>query len=66
VKTDKTLVDVLLGCSVKGEKLRPMIIGKIKNLRCMQTFNVENTQVLYRVNKTSWLTAELFNEYCVI
>lgn len=63
IKSEKTRISVLLGCSYLGEKLRPLIIAKSKNPRCFKNFNFDKTEVLYRANKTSWLTAKLFNEY---
>ncbi|KAG0427636.1 Tigger transposable element-derived protein 6, partial [Dictyocoela muelleri] len=45
------------------EKLIPLIIGKSKNPRALKNVDSMRFNILYRANKTAWLTSHLFDEY---
>lgn len=50
--------------SAGGEKLAPLVIGRvIDNPKSLTDINDETVTVHYRQNKKSWMTAELFNEW---
>ncbi|KAG0430427.1 Tigger transposable element-derived protein 6 [Dictyocoela muelleri] len=53
----------MLVVSALGEKLYPLLIGKSQRPRIFKNISLESFCVVYKANKTSWLTSELFNEY---
>ena len=66
VKCEKTRISILVGCNTLGEKLPLLAIGKSNNPRCFKNINMNKFTTIYRSSKTSWLTGEIFNEYCEI
>jgi hypothetical protein len=48
-----------LGCSNASglHKLKPLVIGKAKNLRCFKNFN---NPIVYTHSKNAWMSAEIF------
>ncbi|KAG0441024.1 Tigger transposable element-derived protein 1 [Dictyocoela muelleri] len=60
IKPEKTRITLLLGVNFYGQKLRPFMIGKSKNPRVFKNVDVESFGVIYRSNKTTWLTIILF------
>jgi len=62
-KQSKTRCTVLLTCSLTGEKLPLLVIGKSKNPRCFKNINRNILGVIYRSNANSWMTGHIYNEY---
>ncbi|UYV73153.1 hypothetical protein LAZ67_10001978 [Cordylochernes scorpioides] len=61
-KLSKDRLTVLLACNMDGsQKLKPLIIGKSEKPRCFE--GIKSLPTLYRSNKKSWMTTELFNEW---
>ena len=46
---------ILLGCSMKGEKLPIFFIGKSKNPRCFKKYDLKKEKILYGANKAALL-----------
>ena len=53
-KLAKDRISVLLCCSATGEKIRPLVIGRAKNLRCMSQASKDQLTVTY-ARRSSWL-----------
>ncbi|KAG0441799.1 Tigger transposable element-derived protein 4 [Dictyocoela muelleri] len=53
----------MLGCNPFGEKLTPLLIGKSNRPRCFKNVNMSSFNIIYKANKSSWLTSVIFNEY---
>lgn len=63
-KLSKDRITVLLACNMDGsEKLKPLIVGKSAKPRCFK--GVKSLPTIYRSNKKSWMTTELFNEWLI-
>lgn len=62
-KQIKEKITLFLCCSLEGEKLEPLIIGKYKNPRCMKNFNLKDFRVLYFSSKNAWMTTEIFQTW---
>lgn len=63
-KSSKMRLTVGLLVSATGEKQPPIIIGKAKRPRSFKRLDVESLfKRKWRFNKTSWMTAALFQEY---
>lgn len=60
VKTAKERITVLLACSATGEKLKPLVIGRAENPRCLKYVDKASMPVIYHWNKKSWMTATIF------
>ena len=59
---NKERVSVLLGCNMDGtEKLPVLVIGKAAKPRCFK--NVKTLPMLYKNNKSAWMTGAIFNEF---
>ncbi|KAG0436324.1 Tigger transposable element-derived protein 6 [Dictyocoela muelleri] len=56
----------MFGTNPFGERLMSLIIGKSMNPRYFKNVDLSSFNVLYRANKTSWLTGSLFDEYLTI
>ena len=54
---------MLLACSASGDKLKPLVIGKSLNPRCFRGVDKAALPVMYRANKTAWMTSSLFKEW---
>ena len=62
-KEKKTRITVALACNADGsEKLEPVFIGKFKQPRCFRKRPATQLGLYYRNNRTSWMTAVLFEE----
>ena len=63
-KKSKDRVTVALTCNADGsEKLEPWIIGKSTNPRCFKHVNRSHLRVIYRNNKSKWMTGPICEEY---
>ena len=60
LKKSKERLTIMLCCSSSGEKLKPVVIGKSKNLR---SFRNKFLPVEYDGNKSSWMTSSLFSTW---
>ena len=58
VKSSKTRVTLLVGCSMVGEKLPLTVIGKYKNPRCFK--NVPTKPLNYYSQENSWMNSSIF------
>ncbi|KAG0435300.1 Tigger transposable element-derived protein 6 [Dictyocoela muelleri] len=56
----------MLVCSFSGEWLKPLLIGKSSNPRVFKNVDLNTHNVIYKTNKSSWLTRGLFEEYIYI
>ena len=57
---------ILLGCSMKGEKLPIFFIGKSKNSRCFKKYDLKKEKIPYGANKVAWITSDPFRDWLVI
>lgn len=64
-KKAKDRITVLFCCSMKGEKLTPLVIGNAENPRIFKKMNVKPSDlpVLWHSNKKSWMTSIIFSEW---
>ena len=46
-----------------SEKLNPWIIGRSKNPRCFKHVNRNNLRIIYRNNKSKWMTGKICEEW---
>jgi len=60
LKKSKERSTILLCCSSTGEKLKPVVIVKSKNLR---SFRKKFLSVDYDGNKSSWMTSSIFSTW---
>ncbi len=61
-KKSKERITILLGANMDGsEKLKPLVIGKSKNLRCFK--GVKSFPVTYKANRKAWMSSDFFQEY---
>ena len=65
-KTCKMRITAMVAVSAKGEKLKPLIIGKSAKPRCFQGFNISELGVIYKYNRKAWMTSEIFKEWANI
>ena len=64
VKVDKERLSVLFCANMSGtEKLKPIVIGKSENPRCLKDINKANLPVEYRHNTRAWMTDCIFREW---
>ncbi len=64
VKQCKERLTLMLTANMNGtEKLKPFIIGKSENPRCMKGINRANLPGTYRSNANGWMTGKLFKEW---
>ena len=54
---------VLFCVSSEGEKFKPLVIGKSENPRCFKNIDKARLPAIYRANKRSWMTSQLFAEW---
>ena len=59
-KKAKERITLLLCCSVTGEKLEPLIIGKSATPRCFRGINVRTLNIRYESNRRAWVTRDIF------
>ena len=60
-KKSKERVTVAMCCSMEGEKLPLMVIGKFRNPRCFK--GIKQLPVRYEANQKSWMTRDLFERW---
>lgn len=60
-KFSKERVTVQFCCSMTGEKIQPLIIGKSKAPRSLKNIDLSRLGVVYKNNSKSWMTLEIFN-----
>ena len=52
----KERLSLLFCCSMTGEKLQPLVIGKSAKPRCFNGLNAVNFGSYYRNNQNAWIT----------
>jgi hypothetical protein len=63
-KKSKDRITIALTCNADGsKKLKPLIIIKSENPRCFSKINRRNLRIIYRFNKTKWMTGLICEEY---
>jgi predicted transcriptional regulator len=62
-KRSKDRLTLALCASMTGEKVKPLLIGKSKKPRCFKRISGDNLPVIYRANKSSWMTTFLYDEW---
>jgi hypothetical protein len=62
-KMSKNRITVMLCCSVRGEKLKPLVIGNSRQPRCFRNLDVESLPVTWKSNRKSWMTNDIFTEW---
>ena len=45
------------------DKCKLLVIGESRRPRCFKNVNVDNLLVIYRANKKSWMTSQIFTEW---
>ena len=60
-KRSKERVSALLGVSMAGEKLPPLIIGKLQKPRCFR--GIRHVPLKYKANRRAWMTSATFEEW---
>ena len=66
-KVDKERVSVLIVINYTGSYKRKLwIIGKNKNPRCFKNINMKNLGIIYKSNKSAWMTTAIFSEFLKI
>ena len=63
VKINKNRFTAMVACSMTGEKLKPLIIGKSAKPCCFLGVNLKAVGILYRFNKKAWMTSAIFVEW---
>ena len=64
-KIDKERLSVLFGCSLLGEKLPLMIIGRSKKPRCLKGYDFETLGLMYDSNASAWMISYLFEKWLI-
>ena len=59
----KERLTAMFCCSLTGEKLKPLIIGKSEHPRCFKNLNVTQFPATWRANRRAWMTSNLFEEW---
>ena len=62
-KSSKERLTVLLGGSMTGEKLKPLVIGRALHPRAFKNVNLENLPVQWTANKNAWMTSQIFRDW---
>jgi hypothetical protein len=63
-KKSKDRITIALTCNADGsEKFLAWVIGKSENPRCFSKINRKNLQIMYRFNKSKWMTGLICEEY---
>ncbi|CAF4851692.1 unnamed protein product, partial [Rotaria socialis] len=63
-KRSKERCTVLLCTNMTGaDKLQPLLIGKAAKPRCFKNLSMKQLPVIWRWNRTTWMTASLFGEW---
>ncbi|KAK3088454.1 hypothetical protein FSP39_019393 [Pinctada imbricata] len=53
----------MFACSLTGEKLKPLVIGKAARPRCFKNVNTSNLPVTWEHNRKSWMTSDIFQKW---
>ena len=61
VKQSKERLTILVGCSMNGERLPLLVIGKSKAPRCFR--GITNLPTEYNNSKKAWMTMNIFEEW---
>ena len=64
-KKAKERITVLLCCSLLGEKLRPLVIGKSETPRCFKGVSKDDLPVIWKANRKAWITSDIFKKWIV-
>jgi DDE superfamily endonuclease/Tc5 transposase DNA-binding domain/Fission yeast centromere protein N-terminal domain len=62
-KKSKDRITLVFTVSASGKKELVWCIGKSKNPRCFKNINQKLLRVIYRYNKTKWMTGLIMEEY---
>ena len=62
-KVQKERLTVLICCSWMGEKEKLLMIGKAVNPRALKGANFGKLPVIYRSQKSAWMTGRIFEEW---
>ena len=63
-KKSKDCITIALTSNADGsEKFLPWVISKSENLRCFSKINCKNLRIIYRFNKSKWMTGLICEEY---
>jgi DDE superfamily endonuclease/Tc5 transposase DNA-binding domain len=63
-KKSKDRITIALTSNADGsEKFLPWVIGKSENPRCFSKINRNNLRIMYRFNKSKWMTGLICEEY---
>ncbi|GBN95552.1 Tigger transposable element-derived protein 6 [Araneus ventricosus] len=61
-KQSKAILTVMLGANMTGhQKLKPLVIGRSKNPRCLK--DAKSLELVYDFNKKSWMTSEICEKW---
>lgn len=60
MKRSKERLTLLLCCSMEGEKLTPLVIGKSKKPRCFRGIDIRHLPCKYQCTKNAWMTTCIF------
>lgn len=63
VKAQKERITLMLCCSLAGEKMIPVVIGKSQRPRALKNTNINGLPCTYLSNKKAWLTRSIFAEW---
>lgn len=64
-KLSKERLSVLLCAFADGKIEKPVVIGKAKRPRCFKNLDLEQLPVIWRSNKTAWMTAAFMEDWLV-
>lgn len=59
-KIPKDRITLHLCCSLAGEKIKPLVIGKYKNPRGFREINFKNLDLEYAYSKRAWMIGDIF------
>ena len=62
-KFSKDRITILLEANMLGEKLKPLVIGRLKKPRCFKNFDIEKLPIYYHWNTKSWMTLTIFQDW---
>lgn len=62
-KNSKDRLTLLLCCSMSGEKLPPLVVGKYKNPRCFRGVDVKQLPCAYHHSQNAWMNTTIFQEW---
>ena len=62
-KQNKERLTIFLCCSLKGEKEKPLIIGKTAKPRCFENLCLTKLPVLWKSSKNTLMTSEILKEW---